>query len=210
MKRISFIFLGLIIVWVSVVSAEVITFDDVPGVDPIIGYDVVPDGYGGLNWDNFYVAHKTYHETNYPGSGYVNGIVSGEWVAFNGYAKPALVSGTQFDFNGAYFTAARNNDLQIDVKGYLNGSLLYSRTITVDYTSPTWFDFDFLGIDKLQFNSYGGVDAGLGSGSGANFVMDNLTINNNSSPSSVPEPSTIILLITSFVGMRALKKLHRK
>jgi hypothetical protein len=61
----------------------------------------------------------------------------------------------------------------------------------VNTSGPTWFDFDFLGIDSLTFRSYGGSPnpAYVQTGSGNHFVMDNFTYNGT----VVPAPGAVIL-----------------
>ncbi|MBD2521037.1 PEP-CTERM sorting domain-containing protein [Nostoc sp. FACHB-133] len=81
------------------------------------------------------------------------------------------------------------------VEGFLDGITKYATTVTVDTTSPTQFNFDFLDIDSLKFTSSGGIDAGY-EGSGTQIVLDNFTYNSK----TVPEPTTILglLTVTSF------------
>jgi hypothetical protein len=160
----------------------VLTFDDaiMSSAGPI------PNGYGGLNWSNFHALDDVSY--NGPGStsGYINGLVSGRYVACNPFANPAMVSDGYFDFIGAYFTGAWNEGLNIKVDGYHDDSLIYSETVVASYYSPTWYTFDFVNVNKLQFSSFGGIDADPGdSGNGEHFAMDNFTF--------VPEPATICL-----------------
>lgn len=177
--------------------ATVLTFDDIAinksGFPP---YETpIMNGYGGLNWSNFYALAPDLSNNN----GYVNGIVSGDQVAFNYYGNPAAVSSSPFDFNGVYLTAAWRNGLNVTVTGSLSGTLLYSRTITVNTSGPTWIAFNFNGIDSLSFDSYGGTNAGLlgdnGSGGkvigdGTQFAMDNFTF---SQAAPVPIPAAFWL-----------------
>ncbi|MBX9252529.1 PEP-CTERM sorting domain-containing protein [Desmonostoc muscorum CCALA 125] len=174
-------------------QALVLTFDDLPPTDIFDG-SPIPNGYGGLNWENFYyLTSQTYG--NNP-SGYLNGTVSSPNVAYNAFGEPASVStvtlgsGT-FNFNSTYLTAAWNNGLSILVEGFLGGITKYATTVTVDTTSPTLFNFDFLGIDSLKFTSFGGVNAGY-DGVGEHFALDNFTYNSE----TVPEPTTILGLLT--------------
>ncbi|MHC5598405.1 MAG: PEP-CTERM sorting domain-containing protein [Nostoc sp.] len=170
----------------------VLTFDDLGASDD--HGNPIPNGYGGLNWDNFYYLTTPTYGTN--PSGYQNGTVSSPNVAFNAFGNPATAStvsigGGEFNFNSAYLTAAWNNGLNILVEGFLGGITKYATTVTVDSTSPTQFNFDFLGIDSLKFTSFGGVDAGY-EGSGTHLVLDNFTYNSE----TVPEPTTILGLLT--------------
>jgi hypothetical protein len=162
-------------------QAVVVTFDDIPNS----GYgSPISNGYAGLNWDNFGVLNTL----NIP-SGYQNGTVSKSNIAYNGAGYSALINlagGGTFDFNSTYLTAAWNNGLNILVEGFLGVNTLYSTIVNVDTTSPTKFDFNFLGIDQLKFTSYGGSNAGY-NGSGTHFAVDNLAYNE-----PVPEPITIL------------------
>ncbi|WP_426437758.1 nidogen-like domain-containing protein [Bradyrhizobium genosp. P] len=160
-------------VGVSVTQAEAttLTFDDLPA-----GGIVVPNGYGSLNWSNFDYLHGP---SIYP-SGYFFGTVSAPNVAYNGYGNPASVSGAAFDFIGADLTSAWNNGLTITVDDYNNGTLLDEKTVVVNTTSPTWFEFDFTDITNLVFTSSGGTSAGY-NGSGTQFALDNFTYSEFSS-----------------------------
>lgn len=83
-------------------GSTVLTFDD---VQMELWSAPVPAGYGGLTWDNFYVA-----DSNYPpiiNSGYRKGAVTFPNVAYNGSANPATISrAAPFDFIEGYFTSA--------------------------------------------------------------------------------------------------------
>lgn len=193
--------LWVILFCTATLYPDVITFDDVPGADPQTDWNSVENGYGGLNWNMVLVIHESYANLWEPGSGYSNGLVSGEWVAFNLFAEPATVSSSEsFTFNGAYLTAAYNNGLSIDVVGIREGAELFNQTVTVSTVSPTWFDFNFADINEVTFSSHGGTHF-LGQGNGlTHFVMDNFTYNEVApGTTSVPEPGTLALLCTSLV-----------
>jgi hypothetical protein len=82
---------------------QTLTFEGIPND----GDSVLPplDSHGGLTWQNFSVTNTV--RRGYPlESGYVNGTISGDFVAFNSGGDPAGVLGsTPFTFNSAYFTA---------------------------------------------------------------------------------------------------------
>ncbi|HOE67896.1 MAG TPA: PEP-CTERM sorting domain-containing protein [Candidatus Hydrogenedentes bacterium] len=171
-------------------QATVLTFDDVgPNMTTI------PNGYGGFDWTNMSVSDS---RADYDASpGYVTGVVSDYFTAYNQWGHVATIAASTFTFTGAYLTAAWNEGLNIDVLGYRNGSLVYSSTVVVDPYAPTWFAFNYMDITSLVMQSYGGVDV-IPGGEGVHFVMDNFTF--NESP-VVPEPATLLLLGVGIAGI---------
>jgi hypothetical protein len=178
--KIMTMFTIAVVSMVTVTHADVLTFDD---IITVVNAEFIPNGYGGLNWDNMAVAHKDVI-TN---SGYNNGTVSGNYIALNSAGTAASVSDGTFSFNGAYLTAAWNTGLNINLKGYNSGGLVYDQTVVVDTDAPTWFGFNFNNIDNLVFESSGGVAAGFSEGSGTQFVMDDFTY-------VIPEPASLSLI----------------
>ena len=173
-------------------QATLLTFDDLTP----LGYDAaeMPDEYGGLNWENFgYVNGSTRDPAGVSGSGYYNGRVSGDYVAYNMGGSQAFIKslGSVFDFNGVYITAAHNDGLSVNVQGFNGAELLYDVTVNPLRTAPTWYQFDFFGVDKLRFNSFGGTGVG-----GRHMAIDNFTFN-----ASVPEPTTFALLSLGLAGL---------
>ncbi|MBD2495699.1 PEP-CTERM sorting domain-containing protein [Nostoc sp. FACHB-280] len=170
----------------------VLTFDDLEPTNSVFEELPIPNGYGGLNWRNFGYLDTVLFNAN--PSGYINGTISSPNVAFNRFGVPATVSRQRglFDFNSAYLTGAWNNNLKILVEGFASGITKYSTTVTVNSTSPTQINFDFLGIDTLRFTSFGGINAGYG-GLGSQMVLDNFSY----TPQPVSEPTNILGLITA-------------
>lgn len=201
-KKLSVATAGAVLIALGVggaAQATVLTFDDLP-LTPAEDGLPISDGYGGFSWDNFYyLTSSTYF---IQGTGYQNGTVSAENVAYNAYGELAIASSSLFDFNSAYLTGAWNNGLSITVEGLKNGLSLYSKTVVVDTTGPTLFDFDYRGVDELRFTSFGGEDAGIEGGDGTQFVMDNFTYQ------AVPEPTSILgtLALGAFGASRMLKR----
>ncbi|MEN6335331.1 MAG: PEP-CTERM sorting domain-containing protein [Phycisphaerales bacterium] len=166
----------------AVPAGAAVTFDDISG-------DRVPAGYAGLNWNNFYVQDGTTMPLT---SGYYNGIVSPKNVAFNGLAQPAEILGTSFDLGGLYLSGAWNAGLNVNIEGYLGSDLLYSRTVVVNTTAPTWTTLNFLGVDRVRFSSYGGTDYDHGDGwGGEQFVADNMIF--EAIVPTVPAPAALLL-----------------
>lgn len=176
-------------------NATVITFDDLPG-----GINV-GSHYAGLSWTNLYT-----QQGNISSGGYANAVVSGQNATFNPGANDAVVSSSLFDFNGVYLTAAWNDGLNITVTGSQNGQDLYSQTVVVDTSGPTWFSFNFFGIDTLRFDSFGGIANAVfaSSGAGEHFSMDNFTY--NEVVQSVPESSSLALLALGLLGLLGARR----
>ncbi|MEI4233422.1 M23 family metallopeptidase [Roseovarius sp. D22-M7] len=139
---------------------------------------VIADGYLGLDWDNFILLDPEAGFVSFP-SGYSNGTVSGDIIALNAFTDPASISDTEsdFDLESAYFTAAWNDGLILDVFAYDDGILTGRDTIELNTQDPVLYYFgdEFSSIDELRFESSGGVNAGF-DGSGTQFVVDDLSL----------------------------------
>lgn len=117
--------------------------------------------YRGFIWSsNFYYANAQ-AASDYYGleeSGFVNGLLSDDHVAYN--MSSVVVSVTagneNFDFNNVWLTAGFRNGLNISVDGYREGYLKYRRTVVVNWDSPQQFDFNYLDVDSLVFTPWGG------------------------------------------------------
>jgi hypothetical protein len=182
-------------------QAGVVTFDDLP-LDTGNG-SFITNGYQGLVWSNFAAVNAVLFTGLNGSNGYYNGMVSVSNVALNAFGAPAEIdSTTNFNFLSVYLTGAWNSNLNIEVEGFSGGNLLYDQTVVVSATNPTFFTFNYLNIDRLYFNSYGGQYAGFPSGSAEHFVMDNFTFE------FIPEPSS--LLLTALGGISLVAFLRRK
>jgi hypothetical protein len=185
MKKLITILFVITLVFTSgaqVASGAVLTFDDIIST---VDVEQIPNGYGGFNWDNFYVIHRSLA----PSSGYDLGCISPNYVAYNGGAATfALLSDSIFDFNGAYLTSAWDSAMGVRVEGYLGSFLLYDTTVVVVNTGPTWCNFNYAGVDELRFSSV----------SVNQFAMDNFTY----SATVIPAPGAVLLgsIGVAFVG----------
>ena len=190
----------------AVAQATVLTFDDLTPVPfaPASAFAPLPNGYGGFNWNNFSYTSDTYSLT-----GYDNGRVSGDYVSYNAFGNPAVVSDSVFDFNSAYLTAAFNDGLSVTVEGLKSGATLYSKTVVVNTTQPTLVNFDYFGVDELRFTSFGGVEPDylINRGGGTQFALDNFTFNEK--VTSVPEP-TLLPALLAVATLSAGSVLKRK
>ena len=166
-----------------------ITFDDLTdnGSGTPIAY-----GYAGLDWNYFGVVNGlTVNGVNgYAGSGYHDGVVSQDNVAYNVNGGLALfyVNTGAFNLNSAYLTGAWNDGLQVEVKGYVGDTVTYDNVYTVNTAGPTLINFNYSGVDEVDFDSYGGFQNFSFNGNGWQFAMDNLSI------TWVPEPTTLALM----------------
>lgn len=233
---IRFLALTLVLACSSVTQAAVVTFDDFPyGGDlefdfetgkpktgslyhnghfddaTAIGY--IQDGYQGLNWDNTKILQS--RKSPYlEGSGYPNAAASGRVVAYGRRMNVSSGDGGLFDFNGAYLTGMWRDGLAIEITGFVNNVLTYTETVIVDTTSATWFDFDFLGIDSLTFQSLGGGVLVPGHYRGIKFfdgstafAMDNFTF---TKVSDVPLPAAVWLFGAGFCMFAGLRRRKQK
>jgi hypothetical protein len=124
-----------------------LTFDDVlPGV--------IPNGYGGLQWNNFGVLDSSIlRET----SGYRIGLISPDNVAFNQYGDPVSISSeSPFTLKSAYLTRALDvrtgfATMQVRVQGSLGMTVAYDNIYTISNTAPAWIDFNYAGVDRVTF-----------------------------------------------------------
>lgn len=170
-------------------NAVVLTFDDLPS----ICCTLIPNGYGGLQWDNFGVL-GAYTSSSYTGTGYDTGTVSPPNVAYNGNANPAsFSSGTAFSLNSMYVTKAWNAGIT-HFDGYVGNALTYTMDVFSTTTGPTLATFNWTGLNKVTMSD-------------GNYTLhtaiDNLTL------SPVPEPETYAMLLAG-LGLMGFTTRRRK
>jgi hypothetical protein len=186
----------------AIAQAQVINFDDVNGCN----FPQLTNGYHGFDWNNFYVLQSANINCSYTASGYVNGLVSSPNVAYNAYGSPAQVSSANpFTFNSVYMTAAWHNGLTVVVTGYLGATQLYQQTFTLNTYAATQFVFNWSGVDKVDFTSYGGTNPGYG-GDGTHVAFDDMDLNSN----VTPEPATLLLLGSGLTGIGGVIRRRRQ
>ena len=197
MKKINLLllFLALPCLNINAAHSSVLTFDDVT-TDT---WDAIPNGYGGLNWTNFWVIAPHLDSSLDGSSGWQNGLFSGDFLAYNQAGAPAEVSsGTAFDFVGVNMNAAYRDGLLVTATGLRNGTPLFQETIEVNTDLAQYFAFNFIGIDTLQFVSQGGIAPEAWDGT--HFNIDNFAYN----AAPVPVPAAVWLFGSSIIGFAGL------
>lgn len=180
---------------VASASATTITFENLPNNVNI------PNNYADLTWTNI----NALNTTGFSASGYVNGVQSGSFVAYNAAGQAGSITSTSspFTLNSGFFAGAWNDGLLVTAVGFVDGIQTYSKSFTVDTARASLQTFDWTGLSMVTFNSVGGVNHGY-SGVGTQFSLDNLTVNE---VPAVPEPATWALMLVGFgmagAGIRA-------
>ena len=186
-------------------STDVLTFEDI-GISTNVTTTLIPDGYGSLVWENFYVLDQ--RDSRMSIVGYSNAFVSGMQIAAN-YAgvsigDPRIWSSGSFDFVSGYFTAANNDGQQLEAMGFSGSTLLYDNTYTLDTAGPTLVNFGYAGITEIRFIASGGTPQSPLVYGERLFAMDNLTIN------QVPEPTSSLLLLAGGITVGVFSLQNRK
>lgn len=127
----------------------------VAGFDDLISSESVakiPSGYLGLNWHNWVVTHNR----TYSGEGYINGTISGEYIAYNGSGHPTSIDSKQpFDFIGGYFTgawAAAEGEM-LNVKAWNGDTLAHEDRIRLSALGPVYFAAEYRNITRLELST---------------------------------------------------------
>jgi len=155
--------------WVgSAFAADpVITFDDIPDET------LIPVGYHLLNWPGFQCVDGAH---NLPASGLQPAVVSGFNVVFPRNGNSASITAGMFDLLSVYATSVYNDNLQLEAKGYIKGTLVYDQTNTLSATAHTLLQYNFYGVDEVDFVSSGGTLHGYCCGFGPVFALDNVSV----------------------------------
>jgi hypothetical protein len=158
-------------------AQTVVTFDDLPG-----STGVVPNGYGGINWNGNW--------TYYGGGQYPYTPESAPNRVYTGFASASFNFLTPEVFNGAYF--AGYGYATISYQLYDGSTLVYSSLTSYSPSAtPGFFSSGYSGaVTEVIINSpYADY-----------YVMDNVTY---SPLSATPEPGSFLLfgtgLLASFI-----------
>jgi len=180
-------------------AATLVTFDDLS--DNASGAWFASPYYG-LNWINILHENSILSTSLVGLTGNYYGMVSPSNTAALFPGSEITTSGTNFNFLSAYLTGVWNSNLNIEVEGFNAAKEIYDTVVVASATNPTLFTFNYLNVDELEFNSYGGLPA-FGYGPGTAFVMDNFTFE------FIPEPSTLLLTTAGVLALGALLRRRR-
>ena len=146
-----------LLLFTALANAGLLTFDTLGSSE-----SPIPNGYGNLQWDNMYTLDAVTYDTP---SGYQVDMVSRSNVAFNASGEPAsiFVNSGSFKPVMAFVTAAWDNGLQLQVKGYLKGKLVRNHTFTLSTMRKSVITFGNVRVDELDFSTNWG----------SQFSMDN-------------------------------------
>ncbi len=131
----------------EVQAPESASFDDLISTESVAK---IPNGYRQLNWRNWVVTHNR----TYAGEGYVNGTMSGEYVAYNGSGHPTSIdSGKPFHFIGGYFTGAWADAAgeMLTVKAWKGDILEHEDRIKLSAMGPVYFAANYRGVTRMEF-----------------------------------------------------------
>jgi hypothetical protein len=139
----------------STCFADVLTFDSLPnsGLFLCTG-GLVPNGYGGLNWNNFAYLNATVSPCSI--EGYGTALTSSPNVGFNDGGDPAsITSATPFTLVSADFAAAWNDGLTVSIIAKLGATTVATDNFTFSTTTRVLEAFNFGPVTELDFSSSG-------------------------------------------------------
>ena len=180
----------------SIAAYGQLTFDTLSGGDV-----AVPNGYGGLNWDNF-------NSLTASGSAFQNGVVSSPNIIYNVGGNPGTISSSSnpFELISGYASAGSSGPLDLRVDGYYLGVDVITGDLLIDNSMPYFFSASSpVVIDTLVFQATNLTTFDT-SGPNAEFSLDDLTI----TAVSVPEPTTLALFGAGFAALAGTIRRRRR
>ncbi|CAF0722354.1 unnamed protein product [Didymodactylos carnosus] len=157
-----------------------LTFNNIPGARETSS--MIPNGYGGLDWENAGYIYECYAKKTYPLSGYRHGYTFGKYIAFNsGGNEMSILSINQTTFNvySMDVNSVYNDNLKLTIVGLQAGVELYTKTVTLEFSYSQTIELDnWTNIDHLLFQSSGG-SAHTGCSNSPHFALSCLNYSLN-------------------------------
>ena len=169
-------------------------------------YNQIPNGFYGMDWNNFWEISSSFVSIFGP-SGYLNFNPQPSNVGYNYGGAPASFSSvglTPFQLASADMTAGWNDNLNLEVQGYLAGNLVYDQNFTLQETTPQDLQFGNVTVYTVDFITSGGTQHPGLNGAGTQFAVADIQVHGV----SVPDAGATALLLGLSAG--AIGLIRRK
>ncbi len=138
----------------------------------------IPGGTGGLDWGNGGCLNGPNYVNN--PSGYAAGATSAPNVALNNAGTPMTLTrngGGLFSLTAGQFTGVWNDNLNLNIQGFLNSNLVATVPATLSAIQPTLLDLSALAnVDRVVFTASGGTPhPAYGTIGATHFALDDLS-----------------------------------
>ena len=186
--RKSFLLAASLLIVSSLASAEVITFNSLPG-----NGTPIPNGFAGFDWSNFYDMDMNMLLTPASTTQLAGAVPPAKTFAYNNGGAPATFSAPNtFTFSSAWLATDGSSPMTVEVVGLLGGNVVDRMMVVLSSPVPVRENFDWAGIDGVRLVP----QVSASSNGKLQFALSQIVIN---SP-AVPEP-TSMLLLASGVGL---------
>ena len=178
---------------VAATPTQLLTFEGLTSATDV----PVPQGYGGLFWDNFTLADPLNYN-GYPPA-FFNGVISPTYVAYSDGTGAVIAGGLHFQ--DAYFTAGLSDATTLTILGITGNDLVWEQSVTLNTEGPTRVIFT---SPKYVAGALFFASTGTGADQAATyFTLDDLRFN------AVPEPAAWGLMLTGVGVIGAVARRRR-